>query len=179
MTYTAFTDNVVTLTTCLRNPSRHAFDLIPDLHTIWKPELSQMASRHSAIWESSELETGQIFIASYLNHVIGITGWYQMTETEAGLRWHGVLPKFRKNGYSKRMIELVCSSMPESIKHVYEVTRNPNSCESFQKSGFEIITEQKTIDHAVWHADYDISNGGFALRKSLFRDTLNNDKTHS
>ena len=89
-----------------------------------------------------------------------------MSASEAGLRWHGVIPDERNKGYSRQMVDLVCRAMPKKIRHLYEVTRNPHSRDAFCRCGFEVVTDPEIIRRTVEDAEYDIGADGWVLRKS-------------
>ena len=159
----------VRLVLCDRLPTHTLFECTPELQTIWKPELSALAALHTKAWETDPRESGEVLIAKIEDTVIGVSGWYQMSSTEGGLRWHGVLPKHRKKGYSKQIIELVCNRLPASIQKVYEITRNPLSKDSFCRCGFAEVpsTNMTEIEKAVRHAEFDISEGGWVLYRTI------------
>jgi hypothetical protein len=158
---------VIILTPWHRKPPQTLFDFVPDLRSIWRADLADIAAMHTRQWEIDKDESGNILTASVGGSVIGITGWYRMSTSEAGLRWHGVIPDERKNGYSRQMIDLVCQAMPRKIRYVYEVTRSEQSRDSFCRCGFEVMTDPEIIRRTVEDAEYDIRTGGWVLRKSL------------
>lgn len=104
-------------------------------------------------------------VANVDGALVGVTGWYRMTSTEVGLRWHGVRPAARRKGYSRQMIDLVCRLLPVEIEHIFEVTRNPRSKVSFCQCGFQVVTNPDGVRRVVQHAEYDIENGGWVLRR--------------
>ena len=157
----------VELTPWPRNPERTLFTALPELRTIWREDLSAIAMFHTRQWETDPEESGNILIAHAGNDLVGVTGWYRMTLSEAGLRWHGVLPHARRNGFSKQMIELACQDMPRDVRHVYEVTRNEQSALAFCRCGFEVVTDTDVIQSVVEQSEYDIEGGGWVLRKTL------------
>lgn len=157
----------ISLTPWSRNPIQTLFEFTPELNSIWRSDLADIAACHTRQWEIDSKESGNVLTSHAGGAIVGVTGWYRMTETEAGLRWHGVLPHARKNGYSRRMIELVCQEMPSEIHYVYEVTRNPQSRAAFCQCGFEVVTDPDVIQRTVQHAEYGIETGGWVLRKNL------------
>jgi hypothetical protein len=161
------TTPVVGLTCWMRNSVQPIFEVHPELHSIWKHELSVIAAHHTQQWEVDPNESGNVLSAHVDDAIVGVMGWYRMTETEAGLRWHGVLPHARQNGYSRQMIDLVCQDMPSEIRCVYEVTRNPQSKAAFCACGFDVVTAPGVIERVVRHAEYGIETGGWVLRKPL------------
>lgn len=147
------------------------FDAFPELHSIWQPELAAIAAKHTTAWECDTNETGNVFIAYVGGEVVGVTGWYRMSSSEAGLRWHGVLPHARRRGLSTQMLSLVCADMPQEIRHVFEATRNRHSMLAFQASGFKEVTDPNVIRRAVIHAEYEIGRSGFLLCKTMTTTT--------
>ena len=97
----------LTLGAWQRRPSQTLFQFAPVLRSIWQDDLADLAALHTQHWESDEEESGEILIASIDGRLIGITGWYRMSNRAAGLRWHGVLHAERHKAYSRQMIELV------------------------------------------------------------------------
>lgn len=158
---------VITLTPWNRNAPQTLFEFAPGLRSIWRSDLADIAAMHTRQWEVDQDESGNVLTASLGGSIVGMTGWYRMSTFEAGLRWHGVVPGERKNGYSRQMIDLVCRDMPRKIRYVYEVTRNPKSRDSFCRCGFDVMTDPEIIQRTVEDAEYDIGTGGWVLRKSL------------
>lgn len=157
----------IQLTPWRRHPPQTLFEFAPGLRSIWRAELADMAAKHTHQWETDTDESGRIFIASAEGAVVGITGWYRMAASEAGLRWHGVVPGERNKGYSRRMLDMVCRDLPKRIRHLYEVTRNPQSRDVFCRCGFEVVTDPEIIRRTVEDAEYDIGADGWVLRKLL------------
>lgn len=154
------------LTAWQRKPAQTLFQFAPILRTIWRPDLADLAAMHTRQWETDCDESGHIFIACVAGETVGITGWYRMSASDAGLRWHGVIPSQRNKGHSRQMIDLVCEGMPKKIRHIYEVTRNAESRDAFCRCGFEVMTDPKVIRRAVDEADYEIGAGGWVLRRT-------------
>lgn len=167
----AIESSALTLTPWKRNPAQTLFQFMPALRTIWRDDLADLAASHTRQWEIDRHESGTILLALIAGRVVGITGWYRMSNRDAGLRWHGVLPAERHQGYSRQMIDLVCQTMPKNIRHVFEVTRNPESRDAFCRCGFDVMTDPKMICRAVKDAEYDIGVGGWVLRKLLLKIT--------
>lgn len=157
----------ITLTPWRRNPQQTLFAFAPALRAIWRDDLADIAAMHTRQWETDKNESGNILLASVDGKLVGITGWYRMSTSKAGLRWHGVIPGERNQGYSRQMIDLACRDMPKKIRQVFEVTRNPQSRDAFCRCGFEVMTDPEIIRRTVEDAEYDIGEGGWVLRKSL------------
>lgn len=159
--------DALTLRAWQRNPPQTLFQFAPVLRSIWRDDLADLAAMHTRNWETDRDESGNILIAYVAGAIVGVTGWYRMSSHDAGLRWHGVIPAARNKGYSRQMIDLVCEGMPKKIRHVYEVTRNPESRDAFCRCGFEVMTDPAIIRRAVEDAEYDIGAGGWVLRKAV------------
>ena len=162
--------NILMLLPQPRAPKRTLFEEVPELNTIWTPELSATAALHTKSWEDhdSRTESGEVLVAYVNGQPVGGTGWYLMGDNEAGLRWHGVLPPHRRKGYSRIMIELACKRLPSSIRKVYECTRNPKSIAAFRACGFEVLTDPEIMAQARQHAEYDLEGTGQVLCKRLY-----------
>ena len=149
---------------CDRAPvSKTLFDRYPELSTIWRTELSEYAKEATTEWENNSNETGEICCYIYDGKAIGVTGWYAMDDNSAGIRWHGVLPDQRGNGYGRLMLEAQISRIPSDYQYIYEVTSNSQSKLFFEKCGFEVVTDRYFIESATYHAGYDITEAGWAL----------------
>lgn len=150
-----------------RNPPIHLFDTRPVLKEIWTPELTSSASHGTRCWETDPNESGCIYTVHAAWSLIGVTGWYRQSETEAGLRWHGVLPEYRRFGYSRQMLQVVCGELPVEVKFVYEVTRSPICKKAFGEFGFEVVTNPEVIKTAIQDAEYGSPEDTWVLRKSI------------
>jgi RimJ/RimL family protein N-acetyltransferase len=150
-----------------REPSQSLFDQHPQLLKIWAPELAAIAAQHTLAWETNADESGEIFVAQLDDVVVGIAGWYRMNRIDAGLRWLGVVPEARRRGYAGEMIDRMTERLPPDVCSLYEVTRNPASKAFFARCGFAVVTDPLAIQQAVDHAEYDIANGGWVLRRAV------------
>lgn len=147
-----------------RRPQKTLFERLPELSSIWSSDLSIKAAEATREWENNHLETGGIFTFHLEGKVVGISGWYQQTTTEAGLRWHGVVPEFRNKGFSRIMLDSVICLLPRDVKAIYEVTRNPESKDSFCKCGFTVVTDKDTVRRAEEAAEYPACGGWVLVR---------------
>lgn len=178
----------VTLKEWERKPLLTLFKAYPDLTTIWRPELTDLASKATEAWELNTGESGQIYtieVEDDRSHITGwrqvpgvgridhksglagVTGWYRMTSDEAGLRWHGILPEKRLLGIASKALELVCGCLPNQVRTLYEVTNSNSSKDFFLKCGFEVVTDTETIIRAERHAEYNVGRTGWILQKKL------------
>lgn len=153
-----------------RGKPTSVFDANPELFSIWHPDLAEVAVRHTRQFELEQAESGNVYAVYVGSTLVGLTGWYRMTDCEAGLRWHGVLPCYRKLGISRRMISHICEILPPEISLLFEVTRNPASKAAFERCGFSVIRDAELIRRVVDHANYDIDGGGWALERMIVRN---------
>ncbi len=152
-----------------RFPAKTLFVQEPQLRRIWSPELSEIAASHTQAWETSWDESGVVYLACRGAEVVGIGGWYQMSDTLAGLRWFGLVPELRGQGLARAMLAQLLAVLPATIDSVLEVTRNPASKAFFVRCGFEVVTNPEEIRAAVRAAEYDIAEGGWVLRAPIFK----------
>jgi RimJ/RimL family protein N-acetyltransferase len=142
------------------------FDAYPMLHSIWTPTLSALADAHTKSWETYG-GTGEVLLAYRGDDLVGLTGWWKISESELGLRWHGVLPEFRNQGVSKSILALLLPRLPSHAKFLYEVTKNTQSCASFQRCGFDMVSDATLVRRVLEDAHYDLGGGGWVLGLNL------------
>ena len=80
------------------------------------------------------------YIAYIDDQEVGITGIYRYQKDEAWLGWFGILPKYRKKGYGKMLLE---ETMKLAEKLGYKTMRlytdkkeNDKAIKLYEKSGF-------------------------------------------
>lgn len=147
-----------------RQPRKTLFEEFHKLSSIWSGGLSLTAAEATKKWENNHLETGWVYTFHFGSSVVGISGWHQQSPTEAGLRWHGVVPEFRNKGFSRIMLDTVICLLPRDVKAIYEVTRNPESKDSFCKCGFTVVTDKDTVRRAEEAAEYPTCGGWVLVR---------------
>jgi hypothetical protein len=94
------------------------FEVHPQLRSIWPAEFSALAEE-SAV-EAVELrvrgDMGGLFLIVQGSQVIGITGFFYVDSVEEPyIRWHGVVPAARGNGYSHLAMQLLVERI--KVKH--------------------------------------------------------------
>jgi hypothetical protein len=87
------------------------FEEYPQLRDIWPEPFKSIAEE--AVIEHlgliGQCEVGDIFIVRMDEQVIGVSGYFPYDEaiSDLGLRWHGIIPAERGNGYSGMVLEMV------------------------------------------------------------------------
>ncbi|MES2207774.1 MAG: GNAT family N-acetyltransferase [Pseudomonadota bacterium] len=130
---------MITIELCDKNPIKSLFFEFPQLISIWPNHLSLLAQDATQQWEANSDENGEIYkiIDHHLGyHVVGITGWWPISDTDAGLRWHGVIQAARRNGISKTALQLLSERLQNNYDFLHEVAYTPNAAHYFEKNGF-------------------------------------------
>ncbi|KVP17001.1 hypothetical protein [Burkholderia ubonensis] len=95
------------------------FEEYPQLRTIWPAEFQVIAEEATVETVANEMphgDVGGIFLVVKADQVIGITGFFYVDSVEEPyLRWHGLVPAERRNGYSRRALEMVVARIKEKI----------------------------------------------------------------
>lgn len=111
------------------------FQRHPQLMYIWNEEYTKMASEAT----DEYFPEGGIFLILLGRKVIGITGYYSISEDVFGLRWHGIIPKFRNQKLSKivldKLSEMLLNVSP-SVKYLVEVSGSEKAASYFRHIGF-------------------------------------------
>ena len=94
-----------------------------------------MAEEATKDFESSVNEPGEIFLICFCGEVVGITGWWPISNEEAGLRWHGIVNKWRGIGFGKKSLDLLCNKLL-NFKSIHEVAFTDKAAEYFEWVGF-------------------------------------------
>jgi len=103
-------------------------------------------------WIVGDDNDGEIFFITANKEIVGITGWYSIEEGKYGLRWHGVFPDYRNNGYSRLAISLLYRHLVDiecGWISLYEISPNENTAEYFFKQNFKRVRDNKTCDIVV------------------------------
>lgn len=129
----------------------HAFNEFDRLKSIWSLELSIMAEEGTNDFETSLSEHGEILLICFLGDVVGITGWWPISDNEAGLRWHGVIPSYRKMGFSKKALDLLCERIA-NFKSIHEVAFTESAAKYFERAGFVRESNEQTIHRCLQSA---------------------------
>lgn len=151
------------------------FQDYPILRSIWKSPLNRLAEEgsHEALTEENAFYQEQgiqrpddIFLIMNGDHVIGITGFFfQEDPTTVFLRWHGIIPEYRRQGLSslalRQMLTLAQHQFPE-IQTVIEnlPESQPDIIGFFQSLGFTPVgsNEFDEWSHMTWqHYIADVS----------------------
>ena len=99
----------------LLNPSHFSLDVMKSLvHMIWPPIYADPALE-ATVEDGYDSSSGQIFLIckvepGYQPRVVGITGYFDVSNNTgtAYLRWTGISPQFRREGYFAEAIKQLC-----------------------------------------------------------------------
>jgi hypothetical protein len=124
------------------------FETHPDLETIWSSQLAALAKAAINDWLQLPNDTGEVFLIQYFDYpidwVVGITWWWPLDDTRAGLRWHGIIEEYRSRGLSKKAIRELCNLLPHEFSELVEVTMSDQPVEHFFALGFvEVVDERQ------------------------------------
>ncbi|GHV23475.1 hypothetical protein FACS189428_7020 [Clostridia bacterium] len=98
--------------------------------------------------EDALIRMQKIYLIFDTNEVAGISGFYQYTDTPEGLywvNWLGVLPKFRRQGIGRYIVEDLfkkCKKMNAKRMKVYTDDFNTVAIHLYEKCGFHLISER-------------------------------------
>lgn len=129
----------------------HVFRDFAQLKSIWAPDLLVMAEDATKDFETSLSEPGEILLICFLGEVVGITGWWPISENEAGLRWHGIVPRYRNIGFGGKALDLLCARIGK-FKSIHEVAFTENAAKYFERAGFVRESNEQTIHRCIQSA---------------------------
>ena len=156
---------MVKITLALARPTNgyeSVFDQYPILHNIWDEEKTKLAKEAADEWLTATCD-GQIFLIEANNTVVGITGWWEISQDDAGLRWHGIASGERNKGYSLAAIKALRDKLSYVFNFLHEAAYTEKAAAYFKKLGF---TEQS--DHVKKCEVLDSAGGGnFVLTISI------------
>jgi len=124
---------------------KEAFDFFPGFEDIWPSKWSEQAMVATTDWTLDEAD-GEIFYILNDGKKIGITGWWPLSESMAGLRWHGVIPECRGHGFGKQALIYLTNRLASNYKKLIEVTMSDAPIKFFRSFGFEEITDPILIE---------------------------------
>jgi len=138
------------------------WQLHPQLATIWPEPYNTEAKEASA----EDSHTGQVMLIKYGHQVIGTTGLFLQDDDflNVYLRWHGVVPQWRRHGYAGEAIKLIASVARMVFPHrrylveLAPVTQYGEAVIRFFTSvGFTVHPEQhRYCDEMWWPMLYDL-----------------------
>lgn len=132
---------------------QNPFELFPYLKEIWPNASSAIAQE--ATQEAIKNQDIGLYIIMKDYEPIGMTGFFINGDDnkELGLRWHGIIPMERGNGYSKEAMKLVFEQaliyMPQTqfiVEYVPLTDYNPPIVKHFTKLGFIKVEQVETPD---------------------------------
>ena len=123
------------------------FDENTALSTIWSAEHTALARAATDDWMRTD-DDGEIYLIECIDEMgvvaAGITGWWPLDKTRAGLRWHGIVEKYRMKGISKSAIRRMCNSTSlADFDQLVEVTMTDAPVDHFLAVGFVEVTDEK------------------------------------
>lgn len=132
------------------------FTQYPQLRTIWPAHFTDIAEEaaQDAIAHMPFGDIGGLYLVMKGDRVIGITGFfYCESETEPYLRWHGIIPSERGNGYSREAMRLVLARLKAKLPDARGLTElvpqnedGPAIAAHFERLGFEKSGPTETYD---------------------------------
>ncbi|KWA84101.1 hypothetical protein WL29_22310 [Burkholderia ubonensis] len=105
--------------------SGNPFEDYPVLRTIWPAEFGIIAEEaaQEAVEQIPLGDIGGLYLITKADQVIGITGFFYCESIdEPFLRWHGIAPAERGNGYSRRALQLVVECIKAKIPYAKGLT---------------------------------------------------------
>lgn len=107
-------------------------------------------------WVIGDDTDGEIFYIAKDGCIVGITGWYSINQNEEndmfGLRWHGILPEYRGNDYSKQAIDMLYVHLTKTHKKwvkLYEIANKEKTSQYFIKNNFLKVDNSDIIKQVV------------------------------
>ena len=156
---------MVKITLALARPTNgyeSVFDQYPILHNIWDEEKTKLAKEAADEWLTATCD-GHVYLILANDVVVGITGWWEISKEDAGLRWHGIASNERSKGYSLATIEALRDKLAGTFKFLHEAAYSGKAAAYFKKLGF---TEQS--DNVKKCEVLDSAGGGnFVLTLSI------------
>ena len=115
----------VVLASLLTTGGMAVFDRHPELLEIWPEAATENMLAATRRWTEDPTD-GEIFLIFVNREVAGLTGWYEIddglpTRAEIGLRWHGLVPRFRKRGMSRAALGMLARRLPKQALFLYDL----------------------------------------------------------
>lgn len=98
--------------------SGNPFADYPLLRSIWPAEFAVIAEEAAveAVDLMAQGDAGGLYVIELEGRVIGITGFFYVASIEEPfLRWHGIVPAERGNGYSREAMKLLVARIKARI----------------------------------------------------------------
>lgn len=132
----------------------------PQLRTIWPHEFSVIAEEaaEEATAHRPFEDIGGLYLVMRNDEVIGITGYFYVREVnEPFLRWHGIVPAQRGNGYSRVAMDLLVArikaNLPEAAgltELVPDSNEGPSILHHFSALGFVVHGAPERYDWSAY-----------------------------
>lgn len=108
------------------------------MHNIWDEEKTKLAKEAADEWLTATCD-GHVYLILANEVVVGITGWWEISRDDVGLRWHGIASNERNKGYSLTAIKVLRNTLAGAFKFLHEAAYSEKAAVYFKKLGF---TEQ-------------------------------------
>ena len=133
---------IISLASLATRGGMAAFNRYPALLGIWPKAATENMLAATSRW-ASEQSDGHIFLILTDKEIAGMTGWYEIDDglpkdVEIGLRWHGLIPRFRKMGISRAVLGMLARQLPEQALFLYDLATREDVIAYFATLGFEI-----------------------------------------
>lgn len=135
----------ILLSACDRKKDVNLFLMNLGLLTIWPEDQTEQVVDSYEQWLHDPKESGKFYKIISDGCVIGITGYWLIDETTAGLRWHGIIPLFRNSGAGSLALQMLIELLPENVTQLHEITFTRKPQQFFCKNNFKINTNPDDI----------------------------------
>jgi hypothetical protein len=144
-----------------------AFVKVSFLNEMWMKEESHHARNATHAWQIDPYDTGMIYYITAsvdgFEYIVGLTGWFEDSETTIGVRWHCVHPDFRGKSISKKaLLMMLDETIPRKYSFAYE-SATDSAVDHFIACGFTKVTNKEVAKQIRYNAGYD----GTALQYKL------------
>lgn len=142
----------VELVECSKDEDPFLYNL--GLLTIWNEENTVLVIDSYRFWQEGN-DTGTFYKIVSDGCVVGITGYWIINETDAGLRWHGVIPLFQNCNVGSTALKLLIEKLPPNIVNLHEITLSHKPVSFFKDNGFKENLDGEAISEIL------LSSGSF------------------
>lgn len=118
---------------------RHEDD-IKRMAVCWTEDLRMHFEHWTTAFLKDEADPGEVLLIQITDSktLVGITGWYPMGDGTAYLRWHGILPDYRRIGISGDALRMLSERLRThyGIHTLYELAETEAARAFFQNRGW-------------------------------------------
>lgn len=121
----------------------------PEFAEIWKHPYHEQFVEATNNYINDPDDSEILLIQNDNFDIVGITGWWPITHTIAGLRWHGIVPHVRGDGISSRAMLMLVNRLkrikfqPYNYTSLVEICGSQTTADYFIKLGFVENTDQE------------------------------------